>query len=311
MIVMVGLPARGKSYVTKKICRYLNWLQHDTRIFNVGERRRVVAGGPSRLTTPAKPSNGLMKDMVLNFGTTTASLNSILHQNPLRGPPSIAAKILLNGHAVKEESLAQLLPPPAMGETHEEGVEHKLPPTPPSHEPIQRRRSKDVLHVNTELLPAPDTMEQSANFFDPDNTKAAQIREQVAENTLDELLDYILDEGGSVGIFDATNSTLERRKMIMRRIRERAGPELGVLFLESLCVDENVSSIFCITIRYCLTFISSCLSPICGSNSLGPITRTRILLRHWLISRNGYHSIKRRMCPLGSTRSVTICHMYR
>src|ERR1700760_3659575 len=46
VIVMVGLPARGKSYITKKLARYLNWLQHDTRIFNVGERRREVAGGP-------------------------------------------------------------------------------------------------------------------------------------------------------------------------------------------------------------------------------------------------------------------------
>lgn len=49
VIVMVGLPARGKSYITKKLARYLNWLQHDTRIFNVGERRRVVAGGPNNL----------------------------------------------------------------------------------------------------------------------------------------------------------------------------------------------------------------------------------------------------------------------
>lgn len=44
VIVMVGLPARGKSYVTKKVCRYLNWLQHETRIFNAGNRRRKVGG---------------------------------------------------------------------------------------------------------------------------------------------------------------------------------------------------------------------------------------------------------------------------
>ena len=308
---MVGLPARGKSYVTKKICRYLNWLQHDTRIFNVGERRRIIAGGPSRLTTPAKPPNNLVKDMDLDFNTTTASLNSILHQSPLRSPPTIAAKILLNGHAVEEGSPTQLLPPPAMGEAHEEGVEYSLPSRPPGQDLLHRRRSTEALRVNTELLPAPDTMEQSANFFDPDNTRAAQIREQVAEDTLDELLDYILDEGGSVGIFDATNSTLERRKMIMRRIRERAGPELGVLFLESLCVDENVSCVFHIAMRPYLTFLPSCLSPICGSNFQGPITRTRTPLRRWLTSRNGFHSIKRRMCLSGSTKSVTICRMYR
>ena len=43
IIIMVGLPARGKSYITKKLARYLNWLQHDTQIFNVGERRRMAA----------------------------------------------------------------------------------------------------------------------------------------------------------------------------------------------------------------------------------------------------------------------------
>ncbi|KAF2216310.1 hypothetical protein CERZMDRAFT_56037 [Cercospora zeae-maydis SCOH1-5] len=122
---MVGLPARGKSYITKKLARYLNWLQHDTRIFNVGERRRT-------------------------------------------------------------------------------------------------------------------SMEQNAAFFDPQNKKASQIREQVARETLDELLDYILYENGSIGILDATNSTLARRKMIMDHIRERAGPQLNVLFLESKCVDQDL-----------------------------------------------------------------------
>jgi 6-phosphofructo-2-kinase len=40
VIFMVGLPARGKSYISKKLARYLNWLQYDTRVFNAGETRR-------------------------------------------------------------------------------------------------------------------------------------------------------------------------------------------------------------------------------------------------------------------------------
>jgi 6-phosphofructo-2-kinase len=37
VIVMVGLPARGKIYMSKKLARYLNWLQYETRIFNAGQ----------------------------------------------------------------------------------------------------------------------------------------------------------------------------------------------------------------------------------------------------------------------------------
>lgn len=42
VIVCVGLPARGKSYITKKLQRYLNWMQYNTKIFNVGNTRRQL-----------------------------------------------------------------------------------------------------------------------------------------------------------------------------------------------------------------------------------------------------------------------------
>jgi len=40
VICMVGLPARGKTYIAKKLARYLNWSGISTRVFNVGEYRR-------------------------------------------------------------------------------------------------------------------------------------------------------------------------------------------------------------------------------------------------------------------------------
>ncbi|NXE69490.1 F263 bisphosphatase, partial [Calcarius ornatus] len=40
VIVMVGLPARGKTYMSKKLTRYLNWIGVPTKVFNVGEYRR-------------------------------------------------------------------------------------------------------------------------------------------------------------------------------------------------------------------------------------------------------------------------------
>ena len=37
---MVGLPARGKSFIAQKIVRYLSWLSIKSRCFNVGTYRR-------------------------------------------------------------------------------------------------------------------------------------------------------------------------------------------------------------------------------------------------------------------------------
>ena len=41
---MVGLPARGKTYISKKLTRYLKWLGVNTRVFNLGQYRRKMDG---------------------------------------------------------------------------------------------------------------------------------------------------------------------------------------------------------------------------------------------------------------------------
>ncbi len=45
VLVLVGLPARGKSYTSRRLARYLRWQGYPTRVFNVGERRRTALGG--------------------------------------------------------------------------------------------------------------------------------------------------------------------------------------------------------------------------------------------------------------------------
>lgn len=42
VLVMVGLPARGKSFVVHKATRYIEWLGFPTKMFNVGDHRRQV-----------------------------------------------------------------------------------------------------------------------------------------------------------------------------------------------------------------------------------------------------------------------------
>lgn len=209
VIIMVGLPARGKSYITKKMTRYLNWLQHDTKIFNVGERRRVAASGHG-----------------YRFAT-----------GPEKGAtlPQLAAKILINGDSPSGSFSPLNLPSPARA--HFSATRQD---TTPPHVEVSSPGPESASPVPAGEENPDEAMDQSASFFDPSNKKAAQIREQCAMETLDELLDWVLAGNGSVGIFDATNSTLARRKQIMERIRSRAGPELNVLFVESVCQDQNL-----------------------------------------------------------------------
>ncbi|EDO26235.1 predicted protein [Nematostella vectensis] len=45
VIVMVGLPARGKSFISRKLARYLNWIGVSTKVFSLGDyRRRMLEG---------------------------------------------------------------------------------------------------------------------------------------------------------------------------------------------------------------------------------------------------------------------------
>ena len=210
IIVMVGLPARGKSYIVKKIARYLNWLQHPTRIFNVGDRRRVAAGVGQ--TIPDRTTAAL-RESVRRMSSTTKGPQSIVDHGEFLPPPAVETKILVNG----EVTSSPISPLQMNGYTGDEHEEKK--------DPIQ--------------LSAPERMDQSAQFFDPNNAKAKQIREQVAHQALDELMKYVLEDGGSVGILDATNHTRDRRLSLVTHIRER-DENINILFVESRCQDQNL-----------------------------------------------------------------------
>ncbi len=126
-LVMVGLPARGKTYLARKIQRYLSWLGYRTHGFNVGDYRRRRLGA-----------------------------------------------------------------------------------------------------------------KQPHDFFDPDNPAGAALRREVAMEALQAMLDWF-EEGGNVGIYDATNSTHARRQAVYERCHT-AG--VRVIFIESICdrtvVEQNV-----------------------------------------------------------------------
>ncbi|MQM03319.1 hypothetical protein Taro_036099 [Colocasia esculenta] len=121
-IVLVGLPARGKTFTAAKLTRYLRWLGHETKHFNVGKYRRLKHG------------------------------------------------------------------------------------------------------VN-----------QSADFFRADNPEGIEARNEVAALAMEDMISW-MQEGGQVGIFDATNSTSKRRNMLMKIAAGRC----KLIFLETICNDERI-----------------------------------------------------------------------
>ncbi|KAJ8769799.1 hypothetical protein K2173_007659 [Erythroxylum novogranatense] len=121
-IILVGLPARGKTFTAVKLTRYLRWLGHDTKHFNVGKYRRLKHGA-----------------------------------------------------------------------------------------------------------------NQSADFFRGDNPEGVEARNEVAALAMDDMIAW-MQEGGQVGIFDATNSTRRRRNMLMKM----AEGNCKIIFLETICNDERI-----------------------------------------------------------------------
>jgi broad specificity phosphatase PhoE/adenylylsulfate kinase-like enzyme len=124
VVVMVGLPARGKTFMARKLARYLGWLGYACSVFNVGNYRRATFGA-----------------------------------------------------------------------------------------------------------------EVPASFFDPLNEDGVAARSRVAMTALDDLVDWHEHRGGQISIYDATNSTRARRKLVRDRLEE-AG--LAVLFIESICQDPTI-----------------------------------------------------------------------
>jgi len=45
IVALVGLPARGKTFIGNRLSRYLNWVGLNTRVFNVGMYRRRDSAG--------------------------------------------------------------------------------------------------------------------------------------------------------------------------------------------------------------------------------------------------------------------------
>ncbi|KAJ8657907.1 hypothetical protein O0I10_006435 [Lichtheimia ornata] len=121
-IITVGLPARGKTHVSRSLCRYLRWLGVPTRVFSVGNYRRERMGS----------------------------------------------------------------------------------------------------------IPN--------DWFDPSNIDAINAREKIAEDCLDDMINWLHD-GGQVGIYDGNNVTEARRREIRDKLLSH---DITPLFIESICTKPEI-----------------------------------------------------------------------
>ena len=85
----------------------------------------------------------------------------------------------------------------------------------------------------------------ASSFFDASNKDAARLREQVAMETLDELLQWLENapHGCACGIFDATNTTQARRRAVIARCaaaEKVSATPMRLVFVESVCNDESI-----------------------------------------------------------------------
>ena len=71
-----------------------------------------------------------------------------------------------------------------------------------------------------------------ASFFSSDMLYARMTREKIAMEIFQESMTWLLEAGGEVAVFDATNSTKERRRKLTEQAAER---DVKVVFIEALC----------------------------------------------------------------------------
>ena len=64
-IILVGLPAHGKTYLAKRLCGYLRWIGCNTKVFNFGEYRRKNVGKQN--ADFFDPDNEVAKAMRMDF----------------------------------------------------------------------------------------------------------------------------------------------------------------------------------------------------------------------------------------------------
>jgi hypothetical protein len=81
------------------------------------------------------------------------------------------------------------------------------------------------------------------DFFSPTNADGMAARRHFAKVTLDAMLAEMTGKGVDISVFDATNSTKERRRWLLSEVQaasERSGCNMRLVFVEAICTDERI-----------------------------------------------------------------------
>jgi len=209
VLVMVGLPARGKTHMAKRLERYLAFFHGArTKVFNVGEYRRRAEASAKKAAAAAAAAG---EEAQVSVNST--SVSSFF--NPL---DESAAKERLNfaQTAVRdmidflfEGEDISLLSPRGQAAALAASGSYRLPggASGAPDSPITRGRWSEAASQGAALTGTGPSVPMRAV------------------------------DSGRVAIFDATNSTRTRRAWLRDQL---TGLPIKLLFIESLCTDESI-----------------------------------------------------------------------
>ena len=63
-----------------------------------------------------------------------------------------------------------------------------------------------------------ETKYSTHELFNPENAEGRALREKVCEDGIQDVFDWLENSEGEVAVFDATNTTRERRKYLYQRV---------------------------------------------------------------------------------------------
>nr|XP_034370202.1 6-phosphofructo-2-kinase/fructose-2,6-bisphosphatase 1-like isoform X1 [Arvicanthis niloticus] len=92
-------------------------------------------------------------------------------------------------------------------------------------------------YISTKLTRYLNWIGTPTKMFNLDNMEAQLIRKQCALAALKDVHKYLSHEEGHVAVFDATNTTRERRSLILQFAKEHG---YKVFFIESICNDPDI-----------------------------------------------------------------------